>query len=202
MRAKPVGLLVVCLLVAAAVQAADCTQTGNLVSNCGFDTDLSDWAIGAADSSAHIPDDGGFALGSAELDRHDGINAIEIISSCIEVAQDTSYNVGVAFRLVSGSVSSTCTLDIWQYELTACNDFAPVLSTGFLPTATWSEIFGEILTGTGINSITLRLACSSEDSDFIIRLDDFLFGEDLFSPVVFNDGFEAEETLLWTSQSP
>jgi len=202
MRAKAVGLLVVSLLVAAVVQAADCTQAGNLVSNCGFDTDLADWTIGAADSSSHIPDDGGFALGSAELDRHDGIGAIEIISSCIEVVQATSYNVGVGYRLLSGMLSTSCTLSVWQFPLVACSEFDSSLNIGFWLTAVWSERFDEVVTGTGINSIKLRLACTSGGSDFVLRVDDFLFGEDLFSLVVFNDGFESGFADNWSARSP
>jgi len=196
-------LVMAALLVAAqTVRAADCSQAGNLLTNCGFDVDLAGWDITAADASAHIADDGAFALGSVELDRHDGLEAIEIFSGCVTVTPDTEYDLGVAHRLVVGPFANRCFLEILEYDGSVCDGFLNALAIPFTPVPSWSEVFDRRRVGATTESVQVRLACSYSKNDFVVRLDDFMFGENLFSPVVFNDGFETEYTGVWSSQFP
>ena len=199
----PRMLVMATLLVAAqTVRAADCTQAGNLLTNCGFDVDLTGWDITAADASTHIPDDGAFALGSVELDRNDGVQAVEMFSGCVMVTPDTEYDLGLAHRLVMGPFAQRCFLDIWEYPTPACGDFLGATAIPFTPVPSWSEVFDRHLVGALTESVLVRLVCSYSKNDFVVRFDDFMFGENLFSPVIFNDGFESEFTDVWSSVSP
>ncbi len=184
-------------VVAGPATATDCTQPGNLVPNCGFVSNLSSWYF-TADSETHIPDGGASTPGAAELDRHDGVEAIEAFSACIAVSPMTNYDLGASFRVPSGIGLFGCTVDVVQFSDVSCVAYDSSSSYGFIPGFDWSEISDFITTGAGVASVFLRMACFSS-SDFVIRIDDFMFGQGLVFGPVFADGFESGDTQAWST---
>lgn len=185
---------------AAPVFATDCTQAGNLVPNCGFVNDLSTW-IFTADSATHIADDGASTPGSAELDRHDALEAIEAISECFSVSPSTPYGAGASYRVASGTGVLSCSLDVWKYNDGSCGAYTAQSSYSFEPTSRWWEVTRNLTTGSAVHSVQLRLACFSP-SDFLLRIDDFIFGENIVFSPIFSDGFEWGNTNAWSTTVP
>jgi len=194
-----VGVFVAGALVAIVAESAfatDCTQPGNLVPNCGFVVDLAGWYF-TASSETHIPDGGASTPGVAELDRHDGVEAIEAFSSCFAVSPLTDYEVGASFRLPSGTGVFGCTVDVLRYSEGSCSAYDSESSYSFTPVFEWAEIAESLTTGAGVQSAQLRMACFSS-SDFVIRIDDFLFGQGIVFGPIFADDFESGDTLAWS----
>lgn len=186
--------------VAAPAFATDCTQAGNLVSNCGFVNDLSTW-IFTADSATHISDDGASTPGSAELDRYDALGAIEAFTQCFSVSPSTPYGTGASYRVASGTGVYGCSLDVVKFTDGSCGAYTSQSSYPFEPTSRWLEVTRNLVTGPAVHSVQLRLACFSP-SDFLIRIDDFIFGEGIVFSPIFSDGFEWGTTLAWPTTFP
>src|SRR3990172_7287327 len=118
------------LLAVAAVLALDpspagaraCDFVDNLVPNCGFDVDLLDWNF-TGSSFDQMGDDGASALGCVAVNRHDGVNAMEAFSACVEVTPSTAYAVGASARLASGALTSSCSIQMWEFSDTNCSTF-------------------------------------------------------------------------------
>ena len=186
-------------IVAESAFATDCTQPGNLVPNCGFVVDLAGWYF-TASSETHIPDGGASTPGVAELDRHDGVEAIEAFSACFAVSPLTDYEFGASFRLPSGTGVFGCTMDVLQYSDGSCSAYDSESSYSFTPVFEWTEIAGSLTTGAGVPSAQIRMACFSS-SDFVIRIDDFLFGQGIVFGPIFADDFESGDISKWSAMS-
>jgi len=179
--------------------AVDCTQPGNLVSNCGFVTDISLWAF-TADSATRVAG-GASSPGAAALDRHDAIGAIEAISACISFSPSSTYDVGASFRLQSGAVPSPCSLDVWLYSDSTCTTYTTFSTFSFAPSSVWSEINNSITPAAGLASAQFRLACFSA-SDFVMHVDDFIFRSGFLDAEIFLDGFESGNVSAWSAAVP
>ena len=186
-------------LAAGPVIATDCTQPGNLVPNCGFASDLSSLYF-TADSETHIPAGGAATPGAVELDRHDAVEAIEAFSACLTVSPTTKYDLGASFRLPSGTGVFDCTVDVIQYSDGSCGAYDSQSNHDFTPGFDWSEISATMTTGASVASVGLRMACFSS-SDFVIRIDDVLFGRNLVFAPIFADDFESGDTRTWSTSA-
>lgn len=176
---------------ACAAPVLACDDPANLVPNCSFDTDLSEWTF-SADATAHVPGDGVTAPGCAEVDRHDPSMTFEVFTACVEVDPSTTYKLAIAARVVSGPGPDGCVVSFVEYSGTGCSGFVaePVLPVLF--GASWHPILWSRTTGATTQTAVLRLACNAEN-DFTVHVDD---GEVL--PAVFADGFEAGDTTAWS----
>lgn len=180
---------------AAAAPAPACDDPANLVPNCGFDTDLVGWSF-TADSTDHIPGDGASAAGSAEIDRHDGVQTFEVFSACLDVDPSTTYKLAIAARVVSGPGPDGCVVSFVEHSVTDCNSF---VAEPFLPVmfgTSWQRFLWSRTTAPTTQSAVLRLACNGA-ADFTVRVDD---GEVV--PAVFADGFGAGNTAAWSVTVP
>lgn len=180
---------------AAATPAPACDDPANLVPNCGFDTDLAGWTF-SADSTAHVPGDGVSAPGSAEVDRHDGTQAFEVFSACLDVDPSTTYKLAIAARVVAGPGPDGCVVSFVEHSSADCNSF---VAEPFIPVlfgTSWQRFLWSRTTSATTQSARLRLACNGA-ADFTVRVDD---GEVV--PAVFADGFEAGNTTAWSVTVP
>lgn len=180
---------------AAAAPALACDDPENLVPNCGFDTDLAGWFF-SGDSADHVPGDGVSAPGSVEVNRHDGVQAIEAFSACLDVDPSTPYEVAIAARVVSGPGPSVCFLSFVEHANAGCSDY---VAEPFLPVVvgtSWQRLRWSRTSEATTQSAILKFACFG-DADFTVRVDD---GEVV--PALFADGFEAGNTAAWSVTVP
>lgn len=175
--------------------AAPCDTPDNLVPNCGFDVDLSGWTF-TGDSAVHVPADGAGAPGCVAVDRHDGVNAIEVFSSCFLVAPSTTYKVALAARVASGPGPDGCFMALVEYSDASCGTYVAEPSQDVTFGPSWRLLLWSRTTAAATHSALLKLACNAA-ADFVARFDD---GEVV--PAVFADGFEAGNAGAWSSVVP
>lgn len=161
-----------------ASSAWPCNVAGNLVTNCGFDTNLTGWTSTVADPAcAHNAADGSSAVGNSECGAF--LNApnfqLQLSSTaCLDVNPSTTYGLGADFRLVSGGTvnclvraeahnDNTCTSPNFSHE-------TPVIS----PITSYTQASGFITTGMTHGSVLMRVLCDSPaaQGDFVVRIDD------------------------------
>jgi hypothetical protein len=184
-RALLVALLVA-LALARAAGARDCSLSGNLVPNCGFEIDTGGWTP-VADSFTRIASGCASGAGCAALDRLGPLG--QAWSSCFPVTAGSYYAFGVSLRVASGAVPAGCYVELIEFSDAVCG--ADISGPPFLrvPSAAWREwIAGRTAAG---QSAWIKLSCSSP-TDFVIDVDDFFV-----VPAVFVDGFESNGMGKW-----
>jgi len=107
MRIAPAVLCVLCLAgVSVAVADCDCDQPGNLIPNCGFDTDGSSW-ISIFGTNTFNPDDdcpsaeGGSLQVEGELFKRQTSLAAVGLDQRVTIDPNTTYSFGGAVKLVT-----------------------------------------------------------------------------------------------------
>jgi hypothetical protein len=177
MRSLMIGVFGVLL---SASSAWPCNVAGNLVTNCGFDTDLTSWTSEIANPAcAHNAADGSSAVGNSECGAAaDGGFLVQLSNTaCIDVAPSTSYGLGGDFRLFSGGTVN-CLVQADASTDNSCTAPAGFThnSPGINPTTgSYTQASGFITTGASHESVRIRIVCSSSE-DFVIRIDDVFFG--------------------------
>lgn len=197
MRTTPVLALAFALaLVGGPAVARPCDDAGSLVANCGFDAGPENWAF-SGDPASWVTDDCATPPGCMRLDRPTLPTAVEAISDCVDIQPSTEYAFGGSFRLESGTVSQICAVDFWLYTDEICEAFLDFEFAPFTVSSEWREQVAGVSTTAATQSMKLRLVCSSEASDFVVRVDD-----GLVLPAVFVDGFRTGDLSRWSSSAP
>jgi hypothetical protein len=184
------------LAFAAPVAGMDCDFPGNLVPNCGFDVDEAGWFMGA-DSITGETSDCTTGPRCVTLDRADAVHSIEVMSACIDVNPSTYFTFGGWLRRVSGVITQSCSLSLYEYTDKVCG---PGLFPAFFvraPSASWGELRAGHQVGGTTLSVKLRLACGDENNDFVVRIDDFFV-----QIAAFTDGFESGDRSFWSVSVP
>ena len=197
MRTVPVLSITVLLsLVAVPAVARPCDTAGSLVPNCGFDSGPEGWSF-SGDPATWVTGDCATAPGCMRLDRPTAPTAVEAISDCFDVDPSTEYAYGGSFRLESGVVSQICSVDFWLYTDAGCNTFLDFEFAPFAISSLWREQVAGVVTTAATQSAKLRLACFSEATDFVVRVDD-----GLALPALFVDGFASGNLTRWSASVP
>ena len=197
MRTVPVLAIAVLLsLVALPAAARPCDTAGSLVPNCGFDAGPDGWSF-SGEPATWVTDDCATAPGCMSIDRPTVTTAVEAISTCFDVEPSTEYAYGGSFRLESGVVTQVCALDFWLYSDANCESFLDFEFAPFAVSSLWREQVAGVVTTATTQSAKLRLACFSEGSDFVVRVDD-----GLALPALFVDGFASGNLTRWSSSTP
>jgi len=194
-----ISLMAVVLIIfgiSGSVGAADCNQGGNLVSNCDFTTDMTDWSLFYGDSWSHQGGDGATALGSVEIDAEflggkqvmgESEYRARIDSGCMPFLEGTAWDWGISAKLVGGGrgTQTSCDIRATFYSGVACTGGLGSASggSGGIPQidSTWQEGFAEdsgISPGT-TQSVIFSVYCVNNSADFVVRIDDALFGQNL-----------------------
>lgn len=174
---RAAGSLLVVLLVCstpAALRAEDCHFAGNLVPNCGFDTDLSSWYLYGG-SATHLPACGPHTPGCVELTRSNVFGGIEVLSACIPVSPSTQYRAGGSFRHFTGVIDSGCSLATYEYS-NDCGVSTASTFSDFAASSTWQDASLAFVTSPSTDSVFVRAYCGSSQQ-FALRLDDFILAE-------------------------
>jgi hypothetical protein len=203
-RAAGSLFVVVCVCsTPAALRAEDCHFAGNLVPNCGFDTDLSTWYFESA-SATHLPGCGPHTPGCVELTPLDIIDAVFVMSACIPVSPSTRYRAGATFRQFTGVIDNGCYLQAAEYS-NDCGVYAADAMSTFFASSTWQDVALTFVTSPATVSAQVRAYCSSSQQ-FSLRLDDFILAEgvptcvpDADSACLLNGRFRVE--VRWTDFS-
>ncbi len=154
----------------AAAQGVECTDPGNHLVNCGFDTSLSGWSLDYG-TFVHQPADGFPQPGSLEATAIDTPTtaAVEFRQAVPVLAQGTAYDVGIDVRLVSGSVSE-CSLTL---QLPGSSS---VWHT-FTATSQWQRVGARLVPAVAGSSATFIVTCFNYSQQlFTVRFDDAYLG--------------------------
>lgn len=179
-----------------AAEARHCVFGSNLVPNCDFAVDLSEWDF-TGDSELHVSTDGHFAPGCAAVDRHDGVGSMEAFTACLDVEPSTDYVVGGSARVASGAVPTACLLSVIHYSDADCSVYVAEPFNDIPVSASWAEFSRIHGMGATTESAKVRFVCTHASVDFVMRLDDFWFAN-----VIFDDGFEGGDTDAWSVTVP
>ena len=197
MRVAPALALAAALSLATAPAVArPCDAAGSLVANCGFDAGPENWLLNG-EPATWVTDDCATAPGCVRLDRPTVSTSVEAISDCVAVQPSTEYAFGGSFRLESGAVSQGCLVDFWLHSDANCDTFLDFEFAPFSVSSEWRDQIAGVSTTAATQSMRLRLACFSEGSDFVVRVDD-----GLVLPAVFVDGFRSGDLSRWSSTAP
>jgi hypothetical protein len=152
----------------------------NLVTNCGFDTDITGWSTFAG-SCVHNTNDGSSAVGNIECDAESSGGFFVVTEQCITsgVTGDTTYSFGADARLVSGS-NVNCQVATFAFSDATCTiSGSSQVSPFFNPGAAYTQsVATSFLTPAGTQSVGIRVQCFSSN-DFVLRSDDVFFGVNL-----------------------
>ena len=162
----------------------DCTtQPGNVIVNCGFDTDVTSWGLVVGDLFGHASTAGDFALGAGTADAADvggGVYRARITSTaCVSGLPTTSdYEAGASFAIVGGGTPGIqCRISVLWY-INGCTVISD-LDEGpwFVPTAGGWNRRGYSFGLVGGENPQLILECEA-DADFTALFDDAVVGLD------------------------
>lgn len=168
-------------LIAAPAGAADCNQAGNLLTNCDFTTDLTDWLQGYGDWWSHVPGDGATAPGSVQVNsQFDGANYFaSVYQDCLTLAAGVTYQAGFSARIEIGSAGATCRIRMSYYTGANCDTYIGLFYSPLqVVESTWGDIFENLDPPATTESAVIRLDCR-HSSDFQVRFDDALLGQGL-----------------------
>lgn len=161
---------------------------GNLISNNAFDTDISSWthAFGTVVASFDGTD-GSISNGSIEV-GDDGSSrpppnntSISTVTTCVSpVVPDVLTEIGVSYKVVSGTISGSCAVAVAQSTALNCGATFGIWDTGTAlgtsPDGTWkTTTTGTPTVGLTTVSLSVRLICSNTSADgtaFTVRFDD------------------------------
>ena len=179
-----IGLIALTGLIAAPAGAADCNQAENLLSNCDFTTDMTDWYLSVGDWWRHDPTDGATAPGCVEVDAaFDGANHyVQIESICVPTTAGATYDLGFSVRVTSGPPGGTCVARAHYFTDTSCSfHLAFQYVPSFSADSTWQQTFESQVAPATAGSAMFGVLCNnpSDPSDFQVRIDDALFGQGL-----------------------
>lgn len=181
---KNMRILTLCVfgILVSAPSAWPCQVAGNLVTNCGFNADITGWTSSIADPACiHNNADGSSAVGNSQCGGQAvGVFVVQLTSTCIDVAPNTTYGFGADFRLVSSGGTVNCFARAEAHTNNTCETGVfPTDTPGINPTAaSYTQASGSMTTGVAQESVVMRIQCSS-DADFVVHLDDAFFGIDL-----------------------
>jgi hypothetical protein len=151
-----------------------CQEPANLLTNCGFDADLSGWVLDLG-TFTHVSADGssqpgcveGESVGSGTFGAH--LNLKQQLPWGLGAA---SRGYGVDFRVVSGSAS--CSVGVQAYWEPSCLTQSASSVTDFTPGAAWAQAQGTYTAGTYQCAYVAIFCYGSEP--FRVRFDDAFFG--------------------------
>lgn len=168
-------------LCSGAARAWPCAVPGNLLQNCGFDTDLRGWDLRFGGYTRE-PVDGASHPGSmtalARLSPESaGLGFRQDVHGLLP---DTQYGFGIRARLLNGTVSY-CTLFVRRYADVACTvpvPGAPEPAPGLVLSAGWSQATSVFLTGPAAPACArFSVSCTSFGAKlFSLRFDDAFLG--------------------------
>jgi hypothetical protein len=166
--------------------ATDCQDPGNLIENCGFDTDLSGWDVFHPGFHSHVSTDGSSQPGCLELVAQSigGTSYGGIFEQCVPISPNTTYVFGGYARVVSGSAGISCSFAGRVLTTSDCSGGPGVLAGGaFEATTSWSQSpafsVTTIAAGGSISAartVHLHMSCF-QNSPFTLHFDDFFFRE-------------------------
>lgn len=171
--------------------AQDCSDvTGNLVVNCGFDTEIPPW-IRLFGTSQHDPVEGYLAPGSASLTGGVTGNGFEVhLHQCITpVLPEVTYTFSGAIR-GGDDVLDMCELFIATRSMSDCSGGGTFSDTEVNPLMnSWLEFPpNELTTLAGTVAVSFQVRCVRAAGNFSVHFDDAYFG----IPPFHTDGFESE----------
>lgn len=197
---RAVLVLGVCLcVVSTEFSFAQCPDPNNVVVNCGFESDLSNW----------IPRSGVYSITTS--DSRSGAACVEVDSfynptyetyqfqleqNGIPISGDTTYTLGGYFKRVSGDLTNSCRIAWVEYEVCPMTNFVGGTPTGWIsPNSTgWTLASKVFTTHPDAACGRLLLECLDAPVDFIARVDDVY----LIATLIFVDGFESDDTSAWS----
>ena len=101
-----------------------CDQPGNLVQNCGFDSNTEGWRVNVNETGTYVSDDGASRRGSLEVTgRQSGTEYFADASQCINLPSGPTYDLGAYIRVVEGMPDS-CQLGVVGYLDATCRNSA------------------------------------------------------------------------------
>lgn len=174
-------------------------EVGNLITNCGFETDTAGWFESDAEALVRTLADshGGVACGEAGAIPVAGVGYQMILGTCVPAEAETRYDLSGYFKLATGA-NPNCGISALFIDAPACAGF--FVGNSWIPygpvdSLEWKGVQGEIDVPSGVESIVLFPSCQASD-DFVVRLDDVVFK---FKSILgfFSDGFESGDLSKW-----
>ncbi len=153
----------------------DCTtQTGNVILNCGFTTDLTLWAFSWGDSFTWTGADGDGSPGAVSVDAFNtGVDYRAAMNSgaCIS-GPGGFFGAGGAFKVTSGGSGATqCEVNVVWYD----NNCATLITASDIGTqivgSSWTRIGTTGLSSPGVLEPIITLYCT-DTVDFTVVFDD------------------------------
>lgn len=182
---------------------AQCPHPNNLVVDCGFETDLSNWMLHSGVYSITTSD---FRSGAASLEVDGIYNStygtyqFQFEQNGIPISGDTTYTFGGYFKLVSGDLTNSCRISWIEYEVCPTTNYLGGTQTDSIsPNSTGWTLAGKVRTTYPDAACgRLLLECIDVPADFVARVDDVY----LIATLIFDDGFETGDTLEWSVTAP
>lgn len=199
--------LVVCVALLGLVPAAhaDCAVIpGNEIEAavCGFETGdpPTGWTIvfGTASRNTSVFRSG---AASGQVDAQ-SISAFdfraEVDSSCFPLTARPGYPFGAFFRLISGTTSPTCFVQLFWYSDAACTNLISLAGTSgvFPTTGAWALATATATTAGTHGRLHLQCRTTTLSSDFVVVLDDAFAAA---AEILIAD-FEEGDLSEWSAQ--
>lgn len=175
------------------ISAQDCSNMpGNLVANCGFDTELTPWTELFGDY-AHDPVEGYLAPGSVLVSGGPTGNGFEVVlRQCLPtVRTQVDYTFFGAIR-GQEPIPDSCELFMATSSMPACSGGGSFVTVPLVPQLDTWLVFpdGELSTTSTTQSVRFEVRCVDAEENFSFHFDDAYFG----IPPLHYDGFENLES--------
>lgn len=196
-------------LAEAAQGSPECPNGGNLLSNCGFESDATGWEFSSGDTFTRSGLETHTGLFSLEVDAvSNKVGSFALIETCVQnVSPNTPYEYGAWVKVVANELTAVgCSISILATGTsgTACGgSFQDETNLTFDPLdGTFQTLRQEFRTTASTEDISVGFGCRTEDGaiDFVAYFDDLFL---IFDATVFADGFELRtgDTCEWSFQS-
>jgi len=147
-----------------------CPDVENQLSNCGFDTDLSDWTVTIGLGSHQPGDDSDGLPGSGSAEIFWSGDQVEI-RQCIDTPLAGSIMLGTDAKLVAGDPAPSCWVQIIAFDGPGCTGALTFLGGSLDITGAWETTsFTEAVPG-GTQSGLFYIGCVSF-AEYTVRFDD------------------------------
>jgi hypothetical protein len=174
--------LFVTLIAAVAAPAWPCHEAGNVIQNCGFDTDLSSWTVVVGNCSPNSL--GSSSAGSISCSSvSNGAQQNISFRQCTDNATaGQTYGFGGDAR-VESEPGVTCSISVSTFDTDGCT-----VTQINSDSSNWTPGDGsfqqtslnDFATGAGATSLNMLINCNAGNTDpFTVVLDDFFAGFEL-----------------------
>jgi hypothetical protein len=159
--------------------AWSCAHPDNRLTNCGFTSDLSGWALGSQGTYEHHPTAGSSQPGALFVLSGGTVEPFASFGQCVSnLTGGTSYGYGIDAQIFFGFAG--CNLLIEQWANLNCAP--PANASSSLPLdldVSWAQFQGTHTTDATTRSISFTMVCFNSSGLYALRFDDAFYGPGL-----------------------